>query len=56
MAMNQMSSKKRVVKRAKGGSLKEDKNPPVATKMLNEIVGRATGQGYGAARKGGNLV
>jgi hypothetical protein len=56
MAINQMNAKKRVMKRAKGGSLKEDKNPAVSTKMLNEIVGRATGQGYGAARKGGNLV
>ena len=34
----------------------EDKNPPVDTKKLNEIVGRATGQGYGAARKGPNVV
>jgi|TARA_R100000084_G_C4562184_1_gene105142 hypothetical protein len=34
----------------------EDKNPPVDTKKLNEIVGRATGQGYGAARKGPTVV
>ena len=34
MAMNQMNAKKRVMKRAKGGSLKEDKNPAVSTKML----------------------
>ncbi len=42
MAMNQINAKKRVMKRAKGGSLKEDKNPAVSTKMLNEIVGRAS--------------
>ena len=34
----------------------EDKNPPVDTKKLNEIVGRATGQGYGAAGKGPTIV
>jgi|TARA_R110000803_G_scaffold31082_2_gene69676 hypothetical protein len=33
-----------------------DKNPKVDTKALNDIVGRATGQGYGAARKGPTVV
>lgn len=33
-----------------------DQNPPTSTKMLNAIVGRPTGQGYGAARKGPTVV
>ncbi len=33
-----------------------DQNPPTSTKMLDAIVGRPTGQGYGAARKGPNIV
>tara|TARA_R110002020_G_scaffold372144_1_gene583642 strand:- start:286 stop:438 length:153 start_codon:yes stop_codon:yes gene_type:complete len=33
-----------------------DKNPKVDTKELSAIVGRATGQGYGAARKGPTVV
>tara|TARA_R100001369_G_scaffold40515_1_gene66577 strand:- start:1451 stop:1609 length:159 start_codon:yes stop_codon:yes gene_type:complete len=33
-----------------------DQNPKVDTIALNTIVGRATGQGYGAARKGPTVV
>ena len=33
-----------------------DQNPPTATKRLAEINGKPTGQGYGAARKGPDVV
>ena len=33
-----------------------DKNPPTDTKRLAEINGKPTGQGYGAARKGPDVV
>ena len=33
-----------------------DKNPPSDSKRLAEINGKPTGQGYGAARKGPDVV
>tara|TARA_R110000765_G_scaffold396294_1_gene490127 strand:- start:174 stop:383 length:210 start_codon:yes stop_codon:yes gene_type:complete len=69
MAMNHMSAKKRGLKKggkvgsgsALSGGNKEhylipDQNPPVDSEKLNAFNGKPTGQGYGAARIGPDVV
>ena len=64
MAMNYMNAKKRGLKKGgkvgKGGNKEEylipDQNPPVDSEKLNAFNGKPTGQGYGAARIGPDVV
>ena len=64
MPMNYMNAKKRGLKKGgkvgKGGNKEDylipDQNPPVDSKKLNAFNGKPTGQGYGAARRGPDVV
>jgi len=64
MAMNYMNAKKRGLKKGgkvgKGGNKEDylipDQNPPVDSEKLNAFNGKPTGQGYGAARIGPDVV
>ena len=64
MPMNYMNAKKRGLKKGgkvgKGGNKEDylipDQNPPVDSKKLNAFNGKPTGQGYGAARIGPDVV
>jgi hypothetical protein len=62
--MNYMNAKKRGLKKGgkvgKGGNKEDylipDQNPPVDSEKLNAFNGKPTGQGYGAARIGPDVV
>lgn len=62
--MNYMNDKKRKLKKGgkvgKGGNKEDylipDQNPPVDSEKLNAFNGKPTGQGYGAARIGPDVV
>ena len=62
--MNYMNAKKRGLKKGgkvgKGGNKEDylipDQNPPVDSERLNAFNGKPTGQGYGAARLGPDVV
>ena len=62
--MNYMNAKKRGLKKGgkvgKGGNKEDylipDQNPPVDSERLNAFNGKPTGQGYGAARIGPDVV
>jgi hypothetical protein len=64
MPMNYMNAKKRGLKKGgkvgKGGNKEDylipDQNPPVDSEKLNAFNGKPTGQGYGAARIGPDVV
>ena len=64
MPMNYMNTKKRGLKKGgkvgKGGNKEDylipDQNPPVDSERLNAFNGKPTGQGYGAARIGPDVV
>jgi hypothetical protein len=64
MPMNYMNAKKRGLKKGgkvgKGGNKEDylipDQNPPVDSEKLNAFNGKPTGQGYGAARRGPDVV
>tara|TARA_R110000796_G_scaffold238157_1_gene358394 strand:+ start:261 stop:455 length:195 start_codon:yes stop_codon:yes gene_type:complete len=64
MPMNYMNAKKRGLKKGgkvgKGGNKEDylipDQNPPVDSERLNAFNGKPTGQGYGAARIGPDVV
>ena len=64
MPMNYMNTKKRGLKKGgkvgKGGNKEDylipDQNPPVNSERLNAFNGKPTGQGYGAARLGPDVV